>query len=203
MATELVQVAVGDLKVVRRPDDAGVQVRDVVPRRRMELAPDLAVEVMSPGDTSNEVKEKVTDWLDAGTRAVWVVDPRRRTVSVYRSMTDVTRLAEGDELDGGDVVPAKKPDPAIYRKVIEATGRPPEAHLFIDDIAENVEGARAVGMDAVLHTDSESLWREFMRRGLATEAQRPSHTEVVVAVAPEQAPWGAPDTEPQREISRE
>jgi Uma2 family endonuclease len=68
-------------------------------------APDLAVEVMSPGDTRREVDEKVEDWLESGARAVWVVNPKRRVVTVYRSTTDVTRLSEGDELDGGDVVP--------------------------------------------------------------------------------------------------
>ncbi|HEX6186060.1 MAG TPA: Uma2 family endonuclease [Pyrinomonadaceae bacterium] len=68
-------------------------------------APDLAVEVISPGDTRSEVKEKVEDWLGAGTRAVWVVDPRQRTVSVYRLTADVTHLSEADELDGGEVVP--------------------------------------------------------------------------------------------------
>jgi hypothetical protein len=49
-------------------------------------------------------------------------------------------------------------------------------------------------MDAVLHTDSESLWREFVNRGLATESQRPQQTEVVVATPPEHAIW-APDEE--------
>jgi hypothetical protein len=44
-------------------------------------------------------------------------------------------------------------------------------------------------MDAILHTDSESLWREFMQRGLATEAQQPVATEVVVATPPERAIW--------------
>lgn len=76
-----------------------------IPKNFWELAPDLAVEVVSPGDTRSEVKEKLGDWLGAGTRVVWIVDPRRRTVTVYRSITDVTRLSEGDELDGGDVVP--------------------------------------------------------------------------------------------------
>ncbi|MFN2417070.1 MAG: Uma2 family endonuclease [Pyrinomonadaceae bacterium] len=68
-------------------------------------APDLAVEVLSPGDTRREVKEKVEDWLGAGTRAVWIVDPGRRTVKVYRSGAEVMHLSEGDELDGGEVVP--------------------------------------------------------------------------------------------------
>jgi glucose-1-phosphatase len=61
----------------------------------------------------------------------------------------------------------EKPDPEIYRIAIRHTGLPAEAHLFIDDLVENVEGARAVGMDAVLHTDAESLREELRWRGLA------------------------------------
>lgn len=68
-------------------------------------APDLAVEVLGPDETYSEVEEKIEDWLGAGTRAVWIVNPERRCVTVYRSLTDVTRLSEGDELDGGEVVP--------------------------------------------------------------------------------------------------
>ncbi|HTG15260.1 MAG TPA: Uma2 family endonuclease, partial [Blastocatellia bacterium] len=68
-------------------------------------APDLAVEVISPGDSYTEVEEKVQDYLRAGARAVWVVDPRRRTITVYRSLTDITILTEQDELNGGDIVP--------------------------------------------------------------------------------------------------
>lgn len=83
----------------------------------------------------------------------------------------------------------EKPAPEIYEWVIRDSGYPPEAHLFIDDIEANVEGARAVGMDAILHTDSETLWREFVRRGLATEAERPEHTQVVVATPPDRAIW--------------
>jgi glucose-1-phosphatase len=75
----------------------------------------------------------------------------------------------------------EKPDPEVFRWVTRESGYPAGAHLFIDDLEENVAAAREVGMDAILHTDSDNLWREFMRRGLATEAQRPEHTEVVVA----------------------
>jgi putative hydrolase of the HAD superfamily len=57
----------------------------------------------------------------------------------------------------------EKPDPRIYRMAIEATGLPPEAHLFIDDIEENVQGARAVGMRAHLHTGADSLRELFAR----------------------------------------
>ncbi|MFL6254136.1 MAG: Uma2 family endonuclease [Pyrinomonadaceae bacterium] len=76
-----------------------------IPKNFWELAPDLVVEVVSPGDTYSEVLEKVEDWLKAGVRAVWVVDSKRRSITVYRSMKDVMRLSEDDELDGGDVVP--------------------------------------------------------------------------------------------------
>lgn len=68
-------------------------------------APDLAVEVISPGDTYTEVEEKIFDWLDAGTRMVMVVNPRRRLVTVYRSLAGIIILTENDTLDGGDVVP--------------------------------------------------------------------------------------------------
>ena len=67
-------------------------------------APDLAVEVLSPFDACTIVEQKVGDYLNAGTRAVWVVDPRRRTVTVYRSSSDLTSLTDGDTLDGGDIV---------------------------------------------------------------------------------------------------
>ena len=68
-------------------------------------APDLAVEVVSPNDTIREIEERVRAWLEAGTKMVWVVNPKRRTVSVHRSATDPTTLTEKDELTGGDVVP--------------------------------------------------------------------------------------------------
>ena len=68
-------------------------------------APDLAAEVVSPRDTTGEVDEKVRSWLDAGARMVWVVNPQWRSVTVYRSATDIRTLTENDELDGGDVVP--------------------------------------------------------------------------------------------------
>lgn len=68
-------------------------------------APDLAVEVLSPGDTVREVEEKVAEWLEAGARMVWVVSPKLHTVTVYRSLTDIVVLTEKDTLDGGDVVP--------------------------------------------------------------------------------------------------
>ena len=68
-------------------------------------APDLAVEVVSGGDRVREVEEKVKAWLQAGTRAVWVVWPTTRTISVHLPDSKPVTLGEDDTLDGGDVLP--------------------------------------------------------------------------------------------------
>ena len=67
--------------------------------------PDLAIEVISPNDIYREVDEKVQDWLDAGTRMVIVINPRRRDATVHLPNEDPVTLTEEDILDGGDVVP--------------------------------------------------------------------------------------------------
>ena len=68
-------------------------------------APDLVVEVISPNDKYTDVEAKVAEWLEAGTRMVIVINPRRRSVRVHRSPTEVDDLVEGDTIDGSDVVP--------------------------------------------------------------------------------------------------
>ena len=68
-------------------------------------APDLAVEVRSPGDTEREVHDKALAWLDAGAALVWIVNPAARTVTVYRSASDIETLGARAELDGGDLLP--------------------------------------------------------------------------------------------------
>jgi Uma2 family endonuclease len=67
--------------------------------------PDLAVEVLSPDDRASEVLAKVRDWLAAGCRRVWVVDPRTRTVSVYRSPSEIVVLSESDTLTDEELLP--------------------------------------------------------------------------------------------------
>ena len=69
------------------------------------MSPDLAVEVLSPDDRPGEVLQKVADWLNAGVRLVWVVDPRRRIARVYRPDGVDSQLTERDALDGEDVLP--------------------------------------------------------------------------------------------------
>jgi Uma2 family endonuclease len=98
-----------DPDTVRAPDVAFVRRERVpesgIPKKFWPGAPDLAVEVMSPDDTLKEVEEKAGQWLASGASAVWVIDPKQRSVSVYRSASDVTRLSEADELEGQEVVP--------------------------------------------------------------------------------------------------
>jgi Uma2 family endonuclease len=98
-----------DPDTVRPPDLAFVRRERIpeegIPRGFWPGAPDLAVEVVSPGDTYTEVEEKVHNWLNAGTRMVLVVNPRTRTLAVSTSHHDVMRMTEADTLDGGEVLP--------------------------------------------------------------------------------------------------
>lgn len=93
---------------VRAPDIAFIARENLPQEAPSEAfwpgAPDLAVEVLSPNDRTGEVDAKIHDWLSAGARLVWVVDPQLRTVTSYRSTTDVTTHSAADQLDGDDVV---------------------------------------------------------------------------------------------------
>jgi Uma2 family endonuclease len=102
-------------KLASNPDTVRAPDVGVVSRDRVEAAgyatgfwpgaPDLAVEVVSPGDTHAQVVEKALAWLEAGCRLVLVADPQRRTVTSYRSLDDIHILTEGNAIDGADVVP--------------------------------------------------------------------------------------------------
>ena len=70
-----------------------------------EFAPDLAVEVLSPSDRTGRVLAKVGDWIDAGARLVWIVDPELRVARVYRADGTQSWLTADDSLDGEDVLP--------------------------------------------------------------------------------------------------
>jgi Uma2 family endonuclease len=97
-----------DPDTVRAPDVSFVgraRLPEPVPAEFLELAPDLAVEVLSPNDRPGEVLAKVADWLTAGTALVWVVDPERREARAYRADgTTAVVTAEG-ALDGEGVLP--------------------------------------------------------------------------------------------------
>lgn len=68
-------------------------------------APTLAAEVASPSDTIEAVDGKMRRWLNAGAELAWVLNPRGRTVTIYRALNDIQVLTEQDTLTGEAVVP--------------------------------------------------------------------------------------------------
>lgn len=78
---------------------------DQAPEGHIHIAPDLALEVVSPNDLAYEVEQKVVDYLQAGVSLVWVVYPNTRHVMVYRRNGPCSRLTPGDELSGEDLLP--------------------------------------------------------------------------------------------------
>jgi Uma2 family endonuclease len=97
-----------DPDTVRGPDVAFIsraRLPDPEPVGYPDLAPDLVVEIISPGDRPGEVLAKVADWLSAGTRLVWVVDPERRLARIYRGDGTEQIVTADQALDGEDVVP--------------------------------------------------------------------------------------------------
>ena len=97
-----------DPDTVRGPDIAFVskdRVPDPIPSSFLEFAPDLVVEILSPSDRPGEVLAKVGDWLDAGARLVWVIDPERRLARVYKADGTEHMLDATAQLLGDDVLP--------------------------------------------------------------------------------------------------
>jgi len=96
-----------DRQTVRSPDAAVVLRNRLVelPDSFVPMAPDLAVEVLSPSDRMADALGKVAMYLQAGTPLVWLVNPATRTVVVFRAEMDPLTLSESDTLDGGDILP--------------------------------------------------------------------------------------------------
>jgi Uma2 family endonuclease len=94
---------------IRKPDLSficlGRLPDEQIPDGYIKLAPDLAVEVISPNDIHYETDQKVDEYLKAGTRLVWVVNPVVRTVLIYRADGSIGGVRESGELDGEDVIP--------------------------------------------------------------------------------------------------
>ena len=96
-------------RTVRSPDASYVRA-DRLPAEGvgpgfLRVAPDLAVEVLSPSESASELEEKLDDYRACGTPLIWVMDPVRRTVMIVASDAPVRWLREGDTLDGGMVIP--------------------------------------------------------------------------------------------------
>jgi Uma2 family endonuclease len=98
-----------DLRKVRKPDASFIRygrlTGERLPRGFCSIAPDIAAEVVSPNDLFSEVEDKVAEYLEAGVKLVWVANPDRRTIHVYRADGTISLLHEDDELTGEDVLP--------------------------------------------------------------------------------------------------
>jgi Uma2 family endonuclease len=121
--------------LVRKPDVSFIRFGrlpgEEVPQGHIPIAPDLAVEVISPNDLAYDIDERVADYLGAGTRLVWVVNPVQRTVLIYRHDGSIAGVREGGELSGEDVVPGFRcpvhslfitPVPPTSSETINGTG---------------------------------------------------------------------------------
>ena len=76
-----------------------------IPEKYFPEPPTLAIEIVSPSDTAEEVDDKARRWLAAGTEAVWVVYPRGKSVTVYESLDNIRAFTDTQTMDGGPVVP--------------------------------------------------------------------------------------------------
>jgi Uma2 family endonuclease len=98
-----------DPDTVRAPDAAFVSTARAAEQKRRHGffigPPDLAVEVVSPQDSDEDIEEKVLDYLESGTKLIWIVRPRTQTVTVYRSASDIHLLTISDTLTDDDILP--------------------------------------------------------------------------------------------------
>ncbi len=91
------------------------------------LAPDLAVEVLSKGNTKKEMDRKLKDYFLAGVQLVWFIDPAKRAVTVYTAPDESTLLTEEQTLDGGRVLPGfGLPLRELFAKMSRQSGERPK-----------------------------------------------------------------------------
>ena len=95
-------VRMPDVAFFRREDLPGGQLpTDPAPR----LAPALAVEVLSPGNTEEEMRIKLREYFENGVRVVWMLHPPTQTLRVHDAPDRFRQLTQDDVLDGGDLLP--------------------------------------------------------------------------------------------------
>ena len=75
------------------------------PRGFGDFVPDLAVEVLSPSDNRREMADKIGEYIECGVPLIWLVDPDDKSVTIFRSLTDVQRLESSDTISGEPVLP--------------------------------------------------------------------------------------------------
>ena len=113
---QLGEVYVGEIGIwIRRNPDtaraadlafiAAARLAQLKPEGYLNLAPDLVVEIMSPDDRWSEVRKKLRDYFSIGVKLVWVIEADTRTVTAYRSMTDVREYTSDQFLKAEDILP--------------------------------------------------------------------------------------------------
>ncbi len=94
---------------VRRPDISFVRRERFpggeIPEGWFHLAPDLAVEILSPNNTAPQIASRITDYLSAGVPLLWVIDPATRLVQIFRGGGSAAWLIGSGELKGENVLP--------------------------------------------------------------------------------------------------
>ncbi len=89
-----------------------------------DLAPDLAVEVLSKGNTPGEMQRKLKEYFLAGVRLVWFIDPRTRTAEVFTSPDESTLVRERQSLEGGEVLPGfSLPLTQLFERLAPPSGK--------------------------------------------------------------------------------
>jgi Uma2 family endonuclease len=115
-ARKLGKVLVGEVGIYTRRNPDYVRGADAIyisneryarkkSKSYLDVAPELVVEIMSPGDTWSEVTQKLREYFAIGVQLVWVADPAARIVYAYRSMTDVREFTANDDLPGDEILP--------------------------------------------------------------------------------------------------
>ena len=98
-----------DPDTMRQPDVAFIRAERLPPPVEWEaygrVVPDLAVEILSPGNTAAEMRDKVAEYLRVGVRLVWIVDPDTETVTIHTPDAAPVMLPADAEITGGDVLP--------------------------------------------------------------------------------------------------
>jgi Uma2 family endonuclease len=95
------RVRAADIAFIRQERVPPLEARQHI----MEVIPDLVLEILSKHDTVEEISDRIDDWLSAGVQMLWIVDPFRRTVTIYQPGRDPMLLGEHGVLDGDPVVP--------------------------------------------------------------------------------------------------
>jgi Uma2 family endonuclease len=95
------RVRAADIAFIRQERVPSLEARQHI----MEVIPDLVVEILSKHDPVAEISDRIDDWPGAGVPMLWIIDPFRRTVTIYQLGSDPVLLGEHGTLEGDPVVP--------------------------------------------------------------------------------------------------